>query len=94
MKNYGFVKCAIANFNGVLGDPLSNAQKITQQIEQAEKAGVNILVFPELSLTGYTCQDLFKTTHIMEKTILALNMVRKFSFGQKVLILVDRKSVV
>lgn len=88
MKNYGFVKCAIANFNGVLGDPLSNAQKITQQIEQAEKAGVNILVFPELSLTGYTCQDLFKTTHIMEKTILALNMVRKFSFGQKVLILV------
>ena len=46
MKNYGFVKCAIANFNGKIGNPAENAKKIKAQILTAEERHAKILVFP------------------------------------------------
>ncbi len=42
-----------------VGDPRKNAQDTCQKIREADAAGVDLLVFPELSMTGYTCEDLF-----------------------------------
>lgn len=88
MKNYGFVKCAIANFNGKIGDPASNAEKIKETIRNAEAKNVKILVLPELCLTGYTCQDLFETTHLMEECLTQLHQLRKFTLTKSVLVLI------
>jgi predicted amidohydrolase len=49
---------AIAQINTHLGDPQANLAKHLDWIAQARQAGVNLLVFPELSLTGYCLQDL------------------------------------
>lgn len=88
MKNYGFVKCAIGNFNGKIGDPKANAKKILNMIWEAQSKNVEILVLPELCLTGYTCQDLFVTTHLMEECLCELDSIRKGSFLSSVLVII------
>ncbi len=42
-----------------VGDPKKNTLDACQKIRQADEARVDLLVFPELSMTGYTCEDLF-----------------------------------
>lgn len=68
----GFVKCAIANFNGGLSNPKANAEKIKELTRRANSLGVNVLVFPELCLTGYTCQDLFGMSDLMQSSLNSL----------------------
>ncbi len=55
------IKIALAQINTCLGDPVANLEKHLVYVRQAIQAGVNLLVFPELSLTGYALQDLVAT---------------------------------
>lgn len=64
MINHGFVRCAVANFAGELSNLESNTNKIAEIMQTASDARINILVFPELCLTGYSCQDLFLMSHL------------------------------
>lgn len=57
MLDFVRVACAVPDVR--VGDPLQNARKHCAILEKADAQKVDILVFPELSLTGYTCQDLF-----------------------------------
>lgn len=88
MKNYGFVRTAIANFTGKIGDPAINTKKIKELIDQAKRQNVKILVLPELCLTGYTCQDLFVTSNLMEKTLQCLNEIKLYTLKSSLLVLV------
>lgn len=88
MKNYGFVKCAIASCNSGLSNPVSATQKMKASIIQAEKRKVKVLVFPELSLTGYTCQDLFGCADLLESSMENLKELVSFSRGYDVLFIV------
>jgi len=49
---------ALAQINTCLGDPQANLEKHLKLIEQARQSNADLLVFPELSLTGYVLQDL------------------------------------
>ena len=60
MKNFGYIKVASAIPGVKVGDVSYNLQQAEEMIAKAEAKGVEIIVFPELSLTGYTCQDLFR----------------------------------
>lgn len=79
MKNYGFVKCAIATFNGQISNPEYNAKKIKGLIDEAVSKEVKILVLPELSLTGYTCQDLFGMSTLLESSLEELENICKYT---------------
>ena len=57
MLDFVRVACAVPDVR--VGDPLQNARKHCAILEKADAKKVDILAFPELSLTGYTCQDLF-----------------------------------
>lgn len=59
--NYGFFRAASASLNLKVADPQYNKNSIISAIEAAEKEGARLLVTPELSVTGYTCADLFFT---------------------------------
>lgn len=59
--NYGFFRAASASLNLKVADPQYNKNSIINAIEAAEKEGARLLVTPELSVTGYTCADLFFT---------------------------------
>ncbi len=52
------IKLALAQINTRLGDVEANLEKHLALIEQAHSGGADLLVFPELSLTGYVLQDL------------------------------------
>lgn len=54
-------KVGLAQINPTLGDLAANLQKHGDYISRAKKAGLDLLVFPELSLTGYFLQDLNAT---------------------------------
>ena len=57
---YGFIKVASAVPALRVSDCDYNRQQIEALMGQAEEAGVEIIVFPELCITAYTCQDLFR----------------------------------
>lgn len=65
----GFVKCAIATFNGQLSNPEVNVRKIKELTREANFLGVNVLVFPELCITSYTCQDLFSMNDLSQSSL-------------------------
>ena len=55
----GFISVACGAPKLRLADCAYNAEQSFQMMRSAEKAGVKVLVLPELGLTGYTCGDLF-----------------------------------
>lgn len=57
--NHGYVKVAAAIPNLKVADCAYNSAEIEKMIEGAEQAGVEIVCFPELSITAYSCGDLF-----------------------------------
>ena len=69
---YGFVRVAAVSPPVHLGNPEANADEIARWSTQLHSGGASILVFPELSLTGYTCEDLFLTDGLRYKTEAAI----------------------
>ena len=64
---YGFVKVAAAVPAVRVADVAYNVQEMEKLIAVADGEGVELLCFPELSLTGYTCQDLFQEQLLITK---------------------------
>ena len=52
------LRVGLAQINPVLGEPTRNLELHLQMIEQAKKQQLQLLCFPELSLTGYVLKDL------------------------------------
>ena len=73
MDKYGFVKVAAGVPVVRVADPVFNAAQIEKLVRQAAKARVHLLVLPELSLTGYTCGDLFLNATLLQETEAALS---------------------
>ncbi len=69
---YGFIKCAAASFDIAIADPIKNGESIVDTVLSCNEAGVKLLVFPELSLTGYTCGDLFFSKTLIDGAKTAL----------------------
>ena len=72
---YGFVKVAAAVPAVKVADCKFNAQQTETQIVVADGKGVQILIFPELNLTGYSCGDLFGQQILLEEAELALMQI-------------------
>jgi NAD+ synthase (glutamine-hydrolysing) len=76
---YGFVRVAAATPQLRVADCAFNTERIIALMRQAHTEGVGILVFPELSLTGYTCGDLFQQTTLQRGALQALEQVAEAS---------------
>ena len=55
----GWIRVAAGSIGVTVADPDANAAVIKERIDEADAAGVNLLVLPELCLSAYTCGDLF-----------------------------------
>ena len=78
MQN-GFIKGAPAIPSVKVADCSYNVQQIESLIAMAEGKGVEVIVFPELCITGYTCQDLFKQTLLLEQAETSVLMLLDFT---------------
>lgn len=75
LMNYGFVKVAAAVPRVKVGDCRFNANQIEKEIIIADGKGVQVIAFPELSVTGYTCADLFAQQLLLEEAEMGLIQV-------------------
>src|SRR4051812_48512007 len=81
MSYHGFVRVAAASPRLRVADCPYNADRVVALMERAEQQGVAVLVFPELSLTGYTCADLFQQLPLQRGAVEALLHVADRSKG-------------
>ena len=77
MREYGFVRVGAIVNKLSLANPIENAKEIIKMVIEAHKKGISIVTTPELSLTGYTCQDLFLQDKLIETTYSALETILK-----------------
>lgn len=88
MKKYNFLRVA----NGIpsfrLGDIVYNVEQHKLIIDSANTQQVDFLVFPELSLTGYTLGDLFHQKTILNESLNALNSICNYTLNHQITVIV------
>ncbi len=85
---HGFLKVAAASPEMRVADPAFNAKKIVEIIEEQAAKGTELLVFPELCLSGYTCGDLFLRQTLLDGCLEALRAVAKGTEDKRMLVFV------
>ncbi len=88
MRKYGFVRVGASVPKIKVADTMFNTKEIKKQIDLAISKGVDILTFPELSITGYTCADLFNQDTLINKSYNSLKELLKYSKGKKIVFIV------
>ena len=78
---HGFVKVAAVSPKLKVADVKFNTLVIKEEIDNMQKQGVEVLVFPELSLCGYTCSDLFFQPVLQQQCMNALREIAEYSQG-------------
>ena len=76
MKN-GYIKTAAATPYITVADCNANGNEIIRLIHEMEKEHVKVMTFPELCITGYTCQDLFLQRRLLDSAWETLLKVTK-----------------
>lgn len=92
--DYGFIKVASAVPVVQVADCKYNLSHIEEMIAKAEGQGVEIIVFPELSLTGYTCQDLFRQEVLLNGAEQSVMMLLDFTRQLNIIAIVGLPVVV
>lgn len=77
MNKYGYLRVASAYPEVALADPETNSNRIADMIRDLSQQGARLIVFPELSLTGYTCGDLFNQPILLNAALKQLRQIEK-----------------
>lgn len=85
---HGFVKVAAVTSKIKVADPVYNGKQICACMKDAVERGAKIIVFPELCLTGYTCNDLFLQELLLREAKEQLRVVAGESEGSDALVFV------
>lgn len=85
---HGFIKVAAAIPNVRVADCAFNTEQIKSLLMQAEQNGVEVVCFPELSITGYTCQDLFHSQQLLDDAEISLISLMDFTRNYDVVAIV------
>lgn len=86
--NYGFFRVAAASLKLKVANPSYNKEEIKKAIDKAVSEDVRLLVTPELSITGYTCADLFFTKALQQSAGEALKDIVEHSKGKNIAVVV------
>lgn len=86
--NYGFFKTACATLKLKVANPFYNKEEIKKAIIVAEKRGARLLVTPELSVTSYTCADLFLNSALLDASQKALEDLVLFTEEKSIVVAV------
>ncbi|MGM9824958.1 MAG: NAD(+) synthase [Paludibacteraceae bacterium] len=86
--DFGFVRVAAAVPALHVADCRQNAQEVKRQIAEAIEEGVEVICFPELTLTGYTCADLFFTQQLQQNALAALEDVCAYTREKPIVVLI------
>ncbi len=85
---FGFIRVAAATPRVKVADVDANVEEICRMAEVAENEQVSILAFPELSVTGYSCGDLFAQELLVSKAEEGVKRLKTFSRGKSLTLVV------
>ena len=85
--NFGFVRVAAAVPMLRVADCAYNVEQMKQMLDEAVEEGVEIICFPELSITGYTCADLFFTQQLQQSAMKALEQLCAYTRNLPIVVL-------
>ena len=88
IKEYGFVRVGAVVPEMKVADVEFNTEEIIKQIQIAEEKQIQIVAFPELCITGYTCQDLFHQDVLLNKSEEAIQRIKQSTENLNVIALV------
>lgn len=86
--NHGFIRINIGVTKVIIGNSKSNAENILKLFEKSSNTGAQFMLFPELSITGYTCGDLFHQNHLLETAEQSLLDIAKKTKGREAVMIV------
>jgi NAD+ synthase (glutamine-hydrolysing) len=79
LYNHGFVRAAVGIPEVRVADPAFNGARTLELMERADREKVVLILFPELGLTAYSCEDLFHQQALLDGALEALSSVLKAS---------------
>lgn len=82
-KKFGFMRVGAVVPKLEISNVDFNIEEIKKMMQESFKKGVEITLFPELSLTGYTCADLFLNEHLLKRAYDGLIELKKYSSSVK-----------
>lgn len=83
---YGFFKTAAASCDIKVANCAFNTESILKAVREAENNGAELIVLPELCITGYTCGDLFCQSTLLKEAITALAYIKEASLTLNIMI--------
>lgn len=86
--NYGMFRVASASLKLKVANPSYNKEEIKKVIDKAVEEDVRLLVTPELSITGYTCADLFFTRTLLDSADKALLELAEYTKDKNICVIV------
>lgn len=85
---HGFIKVGAASIHTQIANCRHNTDEIIKMIEQANQNNTQILTFPELAITGYTCEDLFFQDRLLNEATVQLDRIVEISSTIDMIIIV------
>jgi NAD+ synthase (glutamine-hydrolysing) len=86
MNRYGFVRITCVSLRTTVADPAANSAEIGRVLEQVPDS--DVVVFPELCITGYTCGDLFGQPALLDAGVRAALRIAQSTVGRSQLVVV------
>ena len=83
---FGFFKTAAANCDIKVGDCTFNRSSVLSAISAAYSSGAELIVLPELCITGYTCADLFNQSALLNNALKTLAYIKEASLTMNIII--------
>lgn len=84
--NLGYIKIATFTPEIKVADVNFNVSKIKEGVDKAIENGVKVLAFPELTLSGYTVGDLFRSKTILDACLMGLNKIVKYTENKDIVV--------
>lgn len=81
----GFIRCAAMVPKVTVADCGANEREIIRLLDEAAEACANIVVFPELCITGYTCGDLFLQDKLLSEAVQSLIRIAEHTDGMNLI---------
>lgn len=85
---FGFIRTAAATPDMKVADCRYNVENIISCIEEAYSNNAEIIVFPELAVTGYTCGDLFLQRRLIKSALMGIETIKKYTVGKNTIVIV------
>ncbi len=87
-NKYGFLRVSIASPRLEIANTEYNSEEILRLSAQAKLQGSSVIIFPELSITSYSCADLFFQNTLLNNAIKSLQKIIDYSLTNQILIIV------